>query len=116
MSIPPSGDVFSMALFGILLASIVGLVGYVWIKLGARPKVLTFRNLKVLLNPGLPAGKIVLTDAQWQPLGETDPGHFDSVVLPPGCAAALLSTKDFATFAAGRRATTPPLAAPRLRA
>lgn len=100
MSIPPSGDLFSMILFGILLACAVGLVGFVWTKLGGQPKVMDYRGIKLRINAGLPAGKIVLTDASWRPLGETAPDQFDTIALPQNCASALLSPQDFAAFAA----------------
>ncbi|MDB5360613.1 MAG: hypothetical protein JWO51_1910 [Rhodospirillales bacterium] len=100
---PPSGDVFSMILFGILLACVFGLVGYVWVKLGGRPKVVEYRGLTIRINAGLPAGKIVLTDAAWQPLGETAPDQFDTIALPAECTAAWLSPKDFAAFLAARK-------------
>jgi len=116
MSIPPSGDVFSMILFGILLACVIGLVGYVWVKLGSRPKLLEYRGIRIQINPGLPAGKIVLTDAAWQPLGETSPDQFDSIALPQNCAAALLSPKDFAAFAARKSEATAVLSQQRLQA
>jgi len=106
-----------MILFGILLACVIGLVGFVWIKLGARRKPLEHRNLKLHLNPALPTGKIVLADAAWTPLGETSPDQFDTTVLPPGCSAALLSTRDFAAFAArSRTVPAPALGEQRLRA
>ncbi|HLZ67303.1 MAG TPA: hypothetical protein VKQ29_13810 [Aliidongia sp.] len=106
MSIPPSGDLLSMVLFLTLLACTFGLVGFVWVKLGNRPKPIDYRGLSIHLNPGLPAGKIVLTDGKWQPLGETEPAQFDTVALPRDCAAALFSTRDFAAFAA-RRSNAP---------
>jgi hypothetical protein len=116
MSIPPAGDAFSMALFLVLLAGIVGLVAFVWIKLGARPKTFEYRGLKLRLNLGLPAGKIVLTNAAWQPIGQSTPDQFDTAVLPPGCAAALFSAKDFAAFTANGNRTRPALAEGRLQA
>ena len=100
MSIPPSADVLDMVLFGILLACVIGLVGFVWIRLGGRPKRLDHRGLKIRINPGLPPGKIVLTDGKWQPIGETDPDRLDTIALPQGCAAAWLSTPDYAALAA----------------
>ena len=116
MSIPPSGDVFSMILFGVLLVCVIGLAGYVWIKLGGRPKVLDYRGIKIRINAGLPAGKIVLTDAAWQPLGETAPDQFDTISLPANCAAALLSPQDFATFAARKSEASAVLSQQRLQA
>jgi len=116
MSIPPSGDVVSMVLFGILLSCIVGLIGFVWVKLGRRPKALEFRGIKLRVNPGLPPGKIVLTDATWQPLGETAPDQFDTIALPQGCAAAWLSPGDFTALAARRVEPAPLLSDPRLQA
>jgi hypothetical protein len=106
MSIPPSADALSMTLFMILLACVLGLVGFVWIKLGGRPRALDYRGLQIRLNPGLPQGKIVLTDGKWQPIGETDARQFDRIALPQGCTAAWLSTKDFAALAA-RKADKP---------
>jgi len=105
-----------MVLFGILLVSVIGLAGYVWVKLGGRPKVLDYRGIKIRSNAGLPTGKIVLTDAAWQPLGETVPDQFDTVALPPNCAAALLSPQDFATFATRKTEATAVLSQQRLQA
>ena len=113
---PPSGDVFSMILFGILLVCVIGLAGYVWARLGARPKALSYRGLKIQINAGLPAGKIVLTNAAWQPLSETVPDQFDTVALPQDCAAALLSPRDFAAFVARKTEATTVLAQQRLQA
>jgi len=116
MSIPPSGDFASIVLFGVLLACIVGLMGFVWVKLGRRPRALDFRGIKIRVNAGLPAGKIVLTDAAWQPLGETMPDQFDTVSLPQGCAAAWLSPGDFIALAARQIEATQLLSDPRLQA
>ena len=116
MSFPPSGDVLSMVLFGILLACIVVLIGFVWVKLGRRPKALEFRGIKLRVNAGLPAGKIVLTDAAWQPLGETAPDQFDTIALPQVCAAAWLSPGDFTALAARQVQATPLLSDPHLQA
>jgi hypothetical protein len=95
LSIPPSGDITSMVLFAILVLVIFALIGFVWIKLGTRPPAIERRGLKVLVNLALPSGKVVLTDAAWRAIGETDPDHFDSHILPAGCAAALFSREDF---------------------
>jgi hypothetical protein len=116
MSIPPAGNLLSMALFGILLACVIGLVAFVWIKLGSRPKGHVFRGIKVRVNAGLPKGRIVLTDRAWQPLGETRPDQFEMIALPPGCAAAWLSPADFAAFATRRTEATRVLYGQRLRA
>jgi hypothetical protein len=116
MYIPPSGDVLSMVLFGILLACVIGLVAFVWVKLGGRPKTLVFRGIKIRINAGLPAGKIVLTDGAWQPLAEIQPDQFDTIALPRRCAAAWLSPADFAAFAARQTEATQVLSEQRLRA
>jgi hypothetical protein len=116
MSIPPSGDVFSMVLFGIFLACVIGLVAFVWVKLGNRPKAHVFRGIKIRVNAGLPKGRIVLTDGAWQPLSEIKPDQFDTVALPQGCTAAWLSPADFTAFVARRTGATPVLSYQRLRA
>ena len=116
MSIPPSGDVLSMALFGILLASVIGLVAFIWIKHGSRPKDHVFRGIKIRVNAGLPKGRIVLTDRAWQPLGDIRPDQFDTIALPGGCAAAWLSPADFAAFATRKTEATPVRSGQRLRA
>jgi hypothetical protein len=105
-----------MVLFGILLACVIGLVAFVWVKLGGRPQAPVFRGIKIRVNAGLPAGKIVLTDGAWQPLGETQPEEFDTIALPRHCAAAWLSPVDFAAFAARQTKSTRVPSEQRLRA
>jgi hypothetical protein len=116
MSIPPSGDVLSMILFGILLACVIGLIGFVAVKLGGRPRLVHYRGLKIRVNAGLPVGKVVLTDASWQPVGETEPAMLDTIALPVGCAAAWLSSKDFAALTSRNNAANRPMPAPSLQA
>jgi hypothetical protein len=116
MSIPPSGDVLSMVLFGILLACVIALIGFVSIKLGGRPQLINYRGLKIRVNPGLPVGRIVLTDASWQPVGETEATSFDTIALPAGCAAAWMSSQDFAALTARNNAANRPLPATSLQA
>jgi len=100
MSIFASGDVPSVVLFGTLLLSVIGLIGFVVVKLGGPPKSLTYRGLQIRLHAGLPTGKIVLVDGNWRPIGETAPDLFDTTPLPQGSAAAWLSSRDFAQLEA----------------
>lgn len=99
MSVSSSGAPLSMVLAGILLACVLGLIVFVTLKLGGRPKTLKHRGLKIRMHPELPPGKIILTDADWQPIGETGPDRLDTTSLPRGCAAAWLSAEDFAMLA-----------------
>lgn len=115
MSIFSSGDPLSMILFAGLLLSAIGLVGFVLVKLGAPPRTITHRGLKIRLNAGLPAGKIVLVDDNWRPIGETAPDQFDTLSLPDGCAAAWLSTRDFTLLETRKTGLSRPMAGRPLR-
>lgn len=110
MSIFPSGDTLGLVLFGSLVLSIIGLVIFLLAKLGAPARSLTHRGLKIRLNAGLPAGKIVLVDTEWRPIGETTPDQFDSLALPRDCAAAWLSTRDFGRLEASKTSSPRPMA------
>lgn len=106
MSIFSSGDTFGMVLFVVLLFSVISLVCFALVKLGAPPRTLTHRGLKIRLNAGLPVGKIVLVDDNWRPIGETEPDQFDTLALPVDCAAAWLSTRDFTILETRRTGTS----------
>jgi hypothetical protein len=109
MTIFPSGDSLSMVLFAVLLLSIAGLASFVVIKLGAPRRTITHRGLRIRANLGLPAGKIVLVDENWRPIGETSPDLFDMLSLPEGAVAAWLSSADFAELEARKTSALRPL-------
>ena len=100
MPVTPTGDILSLVLFAILVVCVIGLVAYVWIRLGRRRKLVLHRGIGLHLNPALPTGKVVFIDAASHPIGETAFEKFDTVVLPPACAGALLSPADYAALLA----------------
>jgi hypothetical protein len=109
MSIFPSGDTLGTVLFGVLLLSICALVGLVIVKLGAPRRTITHRGLKIRANLSLPAGKIVLVDENWRPIGETSPREFDTLSLPQGAVAAWLAAGDFAELETRKAGALRPL-------
>jgi len=98
MSVAPTGDTLSVVLVGILLACVIGLVAYVWVRLGRKKKTLEYRGASLHLNPALPTGKVVFIDAASQPIGETAFEKLDAVPLPQDCTGVLLSTADYASL------------------
>jgi len=103
-----------LVLVGILLVCVLGLVAYVWIRLGRKKKVIQYRGVRLHLNAALPAGKIVFVDATLRPIGEMAFEGIDIAPLPPQCAGMLLSPKDYASILA-RPAKTEEIAATQRR-